>query len=111
MAKVNRNKRVLFFVNGPLPTDEQRTEAEAFGPGVVFRNAALIRPDDRPEAFDDVAGEVPEIYAVAKAEKKPVKDVPKPKAEPKSPDNSQAAAKPPVAAPMAKPAASWKPNA
>lgn len=58
--------KVLFFIGGTTPTPEQIEEADAYGPGVAFRNAALVHPDGPIEEADAVAGpNIPDNYAEA----------------------------------------------
>lgn len=58
--------KVLYFIAGTTPTQDQTDEADAFGPGVAFRNATLIHPDGPIEDADAVAGpNIPENYAEA----------------------------------------------
>lgn len=58
-----RASKVLFFVNGAMPTEAEYAAAEAIGPGCVFRNARKIVPGAPLENCDAVAGAVPEDYA------------------------------------------------
>lgn len=63
-----RNKRkaskVLFFIGGSRPTDEEYAQAIAIGPGVMFRNARKIVLGAPLENCDAVAGPaVPPDYA------------------------------------------------
>lgn len=60
---IRKFPRILFFINGPLPTEEQQNEALEYGFNVAFRNADLISADGCREECDGVAGEVPERYA------------------------------------------------
>lgn len=56
--------RILFFINGPVPSAADYDAAEAFGPNCVFRNARLAEDDTGAmEICDGVAGEVPQRYA------------------------------------------------
>ena len=61
----NRIPRVLFFVTGNVPTEEQIEDIGRFGPNASFRNAlAVAQVAMSPlEECDAVAGEVPERYA------------------------------------------------
>lgn len=61
MASRQLYPKVLFFINGMAPTDEQVTQANEYGPGVVFRNAAMVG-DEPIEDADAVAGDVPQRY-------------------------------------------------
>lgn len=61
--------RILFFLTGPVPTDEERVASEQFGPNVVFRNASVVPHELNPGAIEEhagVAGAVPKAYAAAK---------------------------------------------
>lgn len=75
---INRNPRILFFINGMVPTEAEREEAEALGSNVAFRNATRSNPDEALEPFDRLAGEPPAWYAAAAAAKagKPAPAVP-----------------------------------
>lgn len=57
--------KILFFVKGPFPSDEQKAAAAAIGGAkVMFRNALAV--DNEPHALevcDGVTGDVPPIYA------------------------------------------------
>ena len=52
-------KRILYFINGPVPTEEERLEAESMG--AIFRNARASS-GDYVETCDAVAGNVPDMY-------------------------------------------------
>jgi len=58
-----KNKfKILFFINGPVPTDEQKEIAYAIRAN--FRNAEHVTADDSVEKADFVYGDcVPAIYA------------------------------------------------
>jgi hypothetical protein len=63
---MKRYPRILFFVDGPTPTEDQMKAAAEYGPGVSFRNARLIKEDAPLEDCDGVAGEaIPPMYADA----------------------------------------------
>lgn len=63
MAKLKKYQRkTLYFVSGPKPTDAQLDEANDLEGLVVFRNAHKVDPDGVCEPFDDVAGDVPPLY-------------------------------------------------
>jgi hypothetical protein len=105
-----REKRVLFFIRGPVPTEEQEAEAIEYGRNVGFRNVNFTRPDETLEDFDIVVGDVPPIYR-AEADRRagrelPVKDAPR----------ADAGALPPAGSPIAPAApaggspAGWRPN-
>ena len=53
-------RKILYFINGPVPTDEERKEAEALD--AVFRNANAAGDNDFLENCDGVAGAVPDAY-------------------------------------------------
>lgn len=112
MAKAN-SRRTLYFISGVSPTPEQQAEADSL-PGIVcFRNALKFREEDAMEAFDAVAGDVPEPYA-KEAARRAVEagDAPMPpKASPTAPAAPQAAKTGASAKPTgAAPASAWKPN-
>lgn len=72
MAKVFKAKRVLYFIEGPMPSEDDKAgAAELAGQGfdVAFRNAILVSDSEAVEQFDDVAGAVPPAYERAKAAK------------------------------------------
>lgn len=54
--------RILFFIEGTLPTPEQRAEIFKYGPNAAFRNARMATGDHSPEPCDGVTGEVPDAY-------------------------------------------------
>ena len=56
-------KKIIYFVNGSSPTEEQFKEAELLGTS-IFRNAKFIA-DEPLENCDGVAGEVPGRYLEA----------------------------------------------
>lgn len=59
-------RRILYFVRGISPTDEQREDALQYGEGVVFRNAAFVKEDDKPEDCEMAVGPfVPAQYVKA----------------------------------------------
>jgi hypothetical protein len=60
-----RVPRVLYFINGMVPTDEQINDARRFGPNVGMRNALQVASLAMSplEECDAVAGEVPARYA------------------------------------------------
>lgn len=51
-----QRKKILYFINGPFPSDDQMAKAEQIG--AVFRNARNVKPDDKPEKCDAVCGKV-----------------------------------------------------
>jgi outer membrane biosynthesis protein TonB len=138
MAK-RKLRKVLFFISGASPTDDDRAEMEAFGQGhmVCQRNVLHIHDGDPIEEFDLVAGAVPAAYAEAAAAKTepevapvptvdpsaiaaesplapPPADPPAdpPVAPPQAPETPpKAAAKPKPPAPKPEAAKGWKPNA
>lgn len=65
MANRSIYPRVLFFIGGTNPTQEEFDKANSMGPGVVFRNAAMISTDGPIEDADAVAGVVPDRYSLA----------------------------------------------
>lgn len=131
---------VLYFVNGPIPSDAETEDMEQFGQGYVVRqrNAQMVHADECIEKFDIVAGNVPDNYAAKYAEQgEPVlpenKRISAEGVAPGSPVAPQKAAggtsdaAPPAKAPegaetgaggaakpkqpQGKPGAGWKPNA
>lgn len=52
-------KKILYFINGAIPTEKEREEAEKLG--AVFRNARFAE-HDFVEQCDEVAGAVPDAY-------------------------------------------------
>ena len=104
-----KQANILYFINSPMPTDEQLAEAYSMNAKVMFRNVKFISSEEKPEAADGVAGEVPEIYkdypsaeeAIAAKEEeinqilKKAKDksaaekAPEPKTPPRSPQGGQ----------------------
>lgn len=52
-------KKILYFINGPVPTEKERLEAESMG--AIFRNARA-NSGDYVETCDAVAGSVPDAY-------------------------------------------------
>lgn len=77
MAKTHKPKIALFFINGSQPTDEDAAVArELAGEGyqVMYRNARYINEGDTIEAFDEIAGAIPDNYAAAKVAKSEAAD-------------------------------------
>ena len=59
--------RVLFFIDGSVPTFEEQLEAEKMAPcRVSFRNARLVPEEGALEDCDAVAGKVPKRYKEAR---------------------------------------------
>lgn len=54
--------RILYFINGPVPTDEQLTNISPLR-NASFRNAVNVSSEERPEACDFVMGDVPAAYS------------------------------------------------
>lgn len=65
--KVKNQKITLFFILGSMPTEEQFAAAEQIEGRVYFRNALFVENSTCLEEFDDLAGDVPEVYAKALA--------------------------------------------
>lgn len=61
----NRVPRVLYFISGMNPTDEQKNDAARFGPNVGIRNGLQVADLAMSplEECDAVAGDVPKRYA------------------------------------------------
>ena len=56
--------KILYFVNGTLPTPNDFKKASEISGNVVFRNANFVPNEEHAlEICDGVAGNVPEIYA------------------------------------------------
>ena len=59
--------KILYFIEGPLPTGEQQHEAANIRGDVSFRNALAV-PEEEVGCLEDcdgVAGKVPDVYAQA----------------------------------------------
>ena len=113
--------KILFFVDGVAPSNEDFEAASKLTAQVVFRNARAVPAEGALEECDGVAGEVPPSYAelptaeeaiAAHAEKlaalsKKVGDAPAPKApaQPAKPASTPATGPKPAAKPVA-----WQPN-
>ena len=58
--------KILFFIDGPMPSEKDYEEAEKIGGArVVFRNGLAVPADGALEECDGVAGNVPERYKEA----------------------------------------------
>ena len=59
--------KILYFIDGPVPTKADYAGAYALAPGnVVYRNSQHVPAEPHAlEQCDGVAGNVPEIYAKA----------------------------------------------
>ncbi len=102
MAKLKKVDRVLYFIKGTSATPEETEDAERFAGHVVcFRNAHLVQDDGALEAFDRVAGSVPERYQVAAEEQ----GDPEARQRPKASADSLPATDGPTT-----PGKPWKPN-
>jgi hypothetical protein len=55
--------KVLYFIRGAVPTQDDLDEAQAIGPNVMMRNVGKIVPGAPLENCDAVAGFVPPDYA------------------------------------------------
>lgn len=55
--------RILYFIKGITPQDDEIADAYQFGSNVTFRNAALVGTEGATEKCDGVAGAVPKLYA------------------------------------------------
>lgn len=58
----NKNKKVLYFINGAVATDAENESARNIEGNVVFRNAHHVPHDGALEDCDAVCGTVPERY-------------------------------------------------
>lgn len=103
--------KTLYFINGPMPNEEQQAEIDEISGVAAVRNVRVLRDDAPIEDFDFVAGEVPEQYALAAAEKEAARaDAPEaPKASPDAPAAPKTAEKG-AAKPTGNAASAWKPN-
>lgn len=54
--------RILYFIDGCTPTEEDVEAASQIAGNVVFRNALFVSNNDSLETCDGVAGNVPAIY-------------------------------------------------
>lgn len=100
-----KQRRHLFFINGPVPTAEQQEEADGLNGLVCFRNRLFVR-DDEPhavEAFDELHGDIPPVYQRAARAKAGVK-------EPEKPVVSAPPAGAVIVPPKPKATSAWKPN-
>ena len=70
-------RRVLYFVDGPVPTPEDRAQATKLGTK-MFRNARLAGGADPPERCDAVAGAVPPAYLAKYPSAEPPAEKPPP---------------------------------
>ncbi len=57
--------KIIFFIKGVRPSNEEQLIAESLGLNVVFRNANYISETGSLEKCDGVAGKVPAVYANA----------------------------------------------
>ncbi len=55
-----KKRLVLFFINGPVPTPEEREQGLAIG--AAFRNALQVEDGEKPEPCTAVFGAVPKPY-------------------------------------------------
>ncbi|UYE91990.1 hypothetical protein KJBENDCP_00020 [Klebsiella phage vB_KmiS-Kmi2C] len=60
--KLNKKCKILFFVDGPAPSNKDFEAAENMKAHVVFRNARAVSDAESLEQCDGVAGMIPEIY-------------------------------------------------
>lgn len=60
--KLNKKCKILYFVDGPAPSNEDFEAAENMKAHVVFRNARAVSDAESLENCDGVAGLIPEIY-------------------------------------------------
>jgi hypothetical protein len=101
MAKHNKFKKTLFFLEGNVATEAEIEASMEFEPGVQFRNAALHNDSAAIETFDRLAGAVPDRY----------RDAERAKAGEDAPDGGDAMQEAPTgdAGPPQRPAAAPKP--
>lgn len=57
-------QKILFFINGAVPTESDKAQAASISGRVVFRNAQFANSESC-EQCDAVAGAVPANYAAA----------------------------------------------
>ena len=62
MASAKKQKRVLFFLAGSVPTEEEKKAAQKIEGNVVFRNGSAVKDTDSLEPADAVAGNYPKRY-------------------------------------------------
>lgn len=99
MAKHNKYKKTLFFIEGNVATEAEIDASMEFEPGVQFRSAALHRDDAAIETFDRLAGAIPARYAAAQRAKDGT-DAPEGSEDaPVAPVGAPAPVTPPAAAP------------
>jgi hypothetical protein len=55
--------RILFFIDGDVPSKKEYAAAARLGPNTSFRNAQYINEEGALETCDGVAGVVPKRYA------------------------------------------------
>ena len=61
LPKVKSLPKILFFTNGPLPTDEEKNLGDKMGMKVVYRNAQAVLENLSPEECDGVFAVNPDI--------------------------------------------------
>lgn len=71
-----KKEKILFFIKGFVPTDEERAEAEKLGTK-MFRSARMVSDTSPIEKCDCVYGCVPEQYEHLKKESVEVEQKPK----------------------------------
>lgn len=59
---IKKSPKILYFVNGSMPSVLDIANAAELGNNVAFRNADFVNPDDKPESCAGVAGVVPSNY-------------------------------------------------
>lgn len=58
-----KSPKIIYFIQRPVPTPEQREEAASLGVSTItFRNASFIGPQETCEKCDGVIGHVPATY-------------------------------------------------
>ena len=81
MVLESKLPKVLFFINGSNPTEEEFKLASEMKAKVCFRNARVVRSDECAEKCDGVCGDfIPEPYRKYETFGEPKA---KPKAKPK----------------------------
>lgn len=61
--KNEAKKKILFFISGSVPSEEESKKAKKIDEKVCFRNALFIDPKGCLEYCDFVMGDIPESYS------------------------------------------------
>lgn len=65
MREQRKPTKHLFFIDGPVPTEEQEDEADNLNGFVCYRNALMVVDGEATEDFDQLHGNIPETYLKA----------------------------------------------